>query len=217
MKTPLIIVVIVILVAVVAYQGYQINQLKNIKPEPKEPKVTINIQKQEPTTQDRDIDENLSSLQETIKEDFKKIFSDVFGNKKVQDGIKKGINEFKDGLNDAIAQIQKELGTLSKNDSFFKEILKEFDLKSYKQFKDLGDKYELELVLPSRENSKLQLDVKNGFIHIVVESKSKSENVTKSTSQTYIVKIPASSMIEMINSKYSDGKVTITIPKNKNK
>lgn len=213
MKTPLIIIVILILIAVVAYQGYQINQLKKEKPVVKEPEITINIQKQEPVKQKTIADDNLSSLEETIKQDFKKLFTDIFGNKQVQDGLKKGIDEFKSGLNDAVGQIQKELGTLSKNDSFFKDILKEFDLKSYKSFQDIGDRYELELDLPSKENSKLQLDVKNGFIHIVVDSKQESKNITKSTSQSFIVKVPSDSMIEMIKSDYSDGKVTITIPK----
>lgn len=216
MKTSLIAVVIVILIAVVAYQGYQINQLKNTKLVVNEPEVIINIQKQEPKSESK-TEQNLSSLEETIKQDFKKLFGDIFGNKQVQDELKKGVEEFKSGLNDPIGQIQKDLSTLSKNDSFFNDILKEFDLKSYKSFQDKGDKYELELLLKDKANSKLQLDVKNGFLYISIDTKQESKNMTKSTSQSYIVKVPKDGLVDSIDSKYNNGKVTITIPKIKNR
>jgi HSP20 family molecular chaperone IbpA len=195
MKTKLLVFSIIILIVIVIYQSYKIYNLTDIK----NPKVTINIQQ---NTQDDLHDNNISILKNSIQESFTKLFHDLFKDQAIQDEFNKSIDH-----------MQREFKKLSDSSLFFRDILKEFNIKKYKTFQDMGSRYELKLQVPSQKNANIQIDIKKGFVYIDINTTIKSNNIYQSSTKQHIVQLPTDSLIKAIKSDYKDGILTITIPK----
>jgi len=224
MKTVLSIVIIALMGAV----GYLWVQLQEVKKElnKQEPKVIINIHKDNSKSAvNKKIGQNLvdtnastKQLEETIKEDFQKIFKDIFGNKEVQKQIKEGVNEFKKGLNQALKQLQEQVKSMDKNgENIFDELVKELGGGEYKVFEDKKNFYELVLDLHHDANAKVEIDAKGNLLSVKVtshyEEKTKDKVVKKESFKSYMVKIPNDAVIDMIRSEYKNGMLYITVPK----
>jgi HSP20 family molecular chaperone IbpA len=195
MKTKLLVFSIIILIVIVIYQSYKIYNLTDIK----NPKVTINIQQ---NTQDDLHDNNISILKNSIQESFTKLFHDLFKDQAIQDEFNKSIDH-----------MQREFKKLSDSSLFFRDILKEFNIKKYKTFQDMGSRYELKLQVPSQKNANIQIDIKKGFVYIDINTTIKSNNIYQSSTKQHIVQLPTDSLIKAIKSDYKDDILTITIPK----
>ena len=213
--------VIFFLIIVVGYELKQIEELKQelIKKE-KEPKVVVHIEKTEPVKQNLQSDSN-KSLDEVIKSDFQKIFRDIFGNKEVKEGIKQSIDEFKKGLNQAITELQKQAKELDKVDGdIFNDLIKEFGVGEFKTFEDRGDFYSYTIDVDG-EKSKVDINAKNGFLYVDIsskeEKKDKNSVIKKESKKSIVLSLPKDAILEKIKSEYKDKKLTITIPKIKNK
>jgi HSP20 family molecular chaperone IbpA len=195
MKTKLLVFSIIILIVIVIYQSYKIYNLTDIK----NPKVTINIQQ---STQDDPHDNNISILKNSIQESFTKLFHDLFKDQAIQDEFNKSIDH-----------MQREFKKLSDSSLFFRDILKEFNIKKYKTFQDMGHIYKLELKVPTQKNANIQIDIKKGFVYIDINTTIKSNNIYQSSTKQHIVQLPTDSLIKAIKSDYKDDILTITIPK----
>jgi HSP20 family molecular chaperone IbpA len=195
MKTKLLVFSIIILIVIVIYQSYKIYNLTDIK----NPKVTINIQQ---NTQDDLHDNNISILKNSIQESFTKLFHDLFKDQAIQDEFNKSIDH-----------MQREFKKLSDSSLFFRDILKEFNIKKYKTFQDMGHIYKLELKVPTQKNANIQIDIKKGFVYIDINTTIKSNNIYQSSTKQHIVQLPTDSLIKAIKSDYKDDILTITIPK----
>jgi HSP20 family molecular chaperone IbpA len=195
MKTKLLVFSIIILIVIVIYQSYKIYNLTDIK----NPKVTINIQQ---STQYDPHDNNISILKNSIQESFTKLFHDLFKDQAIQDEFNKSIDH-----------MQREFKKLSDSSLFFRDILKEFNIKKYKTFQDMGHIYKLELKVPTQKNANIQIDIKKGFVYIDINTTIKSNNIYQSSTKQHIVQLPTDSLIKAIKSDYKDDILTITIPK----
>jgi len=213
--------IVLVLAVFVGYQSLELNKLKKeLIKKSKEPEVIIHIQKVEPqsSTQERDVNK---SIDRVIKEDFQKIFKDVFGNKEVKDGIKQSVNEFKKGLNQAITELQKQLKDMDKDSgNIFNDIIKEFGVGKYESFHDMGDYYQY-IVDVDGSKARVDINAKNGYLYIDITSKQvkKVQNsvLKKQSKKSYIIKLPNNGLVEKIKSEYKDKKLYITIPKVKAK
>ena len=213
--------IVLVLAVFVGYQSLELNKLKKeLIKKSKEPEVIIHIEKVEPrsSTQKRDVNK---SIDRVIKEDFQKIFKDIFGNKEVKDGIKQSVNEFKKGLNQAITQLQKQLKDMDKDSgNIFNDIIKEFGALEHESFHDMGDYYQY-IVNVDGSKSRVDINAKNGYLYIDITSKQekKEQNsvIKKQSQRSYIIKLPNNGLVEKIKSEYKDKKLYITIPKVKAK
>ena len=223
MKTVLSLIIVALIGAV----GYLWVQLQDVKKElnKQEPKVVINIEKpssavSHPQTRSNYHDQNQSidDLQKTVKKDFQKIFKDIFGNKEVQTQIKEGVAEFKQGLNQALSELQKNLNNMNKESgNIFNDIVKELGAGELKVFEDKKDFYELKIDLNHDKNAKVEIDANGNLLSVKVtshiEQKTQNHVVKKESLKSYIVKIPNDAVIDMIRSEYKDGMLYITVPK----
>ena len=209
----LIYLVIIALIGVVGYQSVELSRLKKeLIKKSKEPEVIIHVTKVQPNSTSKS-DEN-SSLDTVLKNDFQKIFKDVFSHKEVKESIK----EFKKGLNQTINELQKQLKDMDKEGvDIFGELVKELGVKEFKTFKDMGDYYQYVIDVDG-EHSKVNIDAKNGYLYIDITSKTdkkgKNSVIKKESKRSYVIKLPDAD-VEKIKSEYKNKKLYLTIPKKK--
>ncbi len=214
MKKNLFTLFIAVLVAVIAIQSYLLYKKESITIEtiPDEPKVTVNIQKNKPTNaQPADNTTQPQHLNtEKLEHDIKKIFQDILGSKEVQDGLTTMQEQLKTGMQKAEKEMNsflKEFDTMVKNDTFFKDIFKNFDISNYKQFEDKGDHYLLKL--PNAKDSKVNINTKGNLLSIMMEQKS-LHDINKT--QILII-IPSDAFVDKLQTIYKDKILEIIVPK----
>jgi HSP20 family molecular chaperone IbpA len=208
-----------------------------------EPQVSINIdktplKKEEKQSRNNDIKSNLTPQAQMeldtkkIEDDVKKLFSDLFGSKEVQDGLK----EFKEQAELGLKQLQEQMQNLPKElekfsqeaqqDPFFSQVFSGL-LNGTKSlnFEDKGDHYYLQIPLPQGKDSKVDIKTKGNILSILVEQKHTEKKIqNNSTIQTAsqsksqdIVMIPHDAFVDKLNTKYKDNVLEITVPKVINK
>jgi HSP20 family protein len=162
--------------------------------------------------------------EETIKKDLGKLFSDIFGNPKLQQGIQEGIKEMEKQLKQGLKEMEKEFGKfeeLSKNDEFFKDLLGNFPNSNRLKFTDRGDNYYLKLNIPDGKNANIDIKTKANLLTLTITQKtvqnrqnSNSTVHSKSMSKNQnILLIPDDAFIDKLQTKYENGILEITIPK----
>ncbi len=241
MNKNLIAVVGLILVGIIGYQAYLLGKKDaKLQKSIQEPKITVTIDKNTlpqtktvkkatPSSSTLKPEEPLVD-EKQLKNDLNKIFKDIFGNPKVKHEIEKNINQMQEQLQDGMQEFQKEmlqmtqeLQKASKNDDFLKGLFKNFNLPKMEQFTDKGDHYYLQTAVPSNDKSAVDVQVKRGFIRILINriyNENTEENgvVVKkevhSKKQLFIA-IPKDADIQNIKTNYKDGILEITIPKTK--
>ncbi len=241
MNKNLIAIVGLILVGIIGYQAYLLGKKDaRLQKSIQEPKITVTIDKNTlPQTKTvKKATPSSSALkpeeplvdEKQLKNDLNKIFKDIFGNPKVKHEIEKNINQMQEQLQDGMQEFQKEmlqmtqeLQKASKNDDFLKGLFKNFNLPKMEQFTDKGDHYYLQTAVPGNDKSAVDVQVKRGFIRILINhvyNENREENgvVVKkevhSKKQLFIA-IPKDADIQNIKTNYKDGILEITIPKTK--
>ena len=210
----LIYLVIIALIGVVGYQSVELSRLKKeLIKKSKEPEVIIHVTKVQSSPANKS-DEN-SSLDTVLKNDFQKIFKDVFSHKEVKESIK----EFKKGLNKTINELQKQLKDMDKEGGdIFGDLFKELGVKEFETFKDMGDYYQYVIDVDG-EHAKVNIDAKDGYLYIDITSKTDKKNknsvIKKESKRSYVIKLPDAD-VQKIKSEYKNNKLYLTIPKNKN-
>lgn len=241
MNKNIIIVIGFVLVAIIGYQAYLLNKpsdTQTIKTEKEQPNITIEIEK-------KSIEEEVKELntphqtqnqikpedmfnEEQIKEDLNRLFANIFGNQKLQEGIKEGMKEMQEQLQKGLKEMEKGLGDLSsefeklsKNDPFFKDLFDNFAQTNRLQFTDRGDDYYLELNIPGGDESKIDIKTKGNLLTLTITQKT----ITKQQNQNSTIKseslqkhqnillIPDDAFIDKLETNYKDGILEITIPK----
>ncbi len=243
MNKNLIIIIGLFLAGIIMYQAYLLEKLqveKETIPKP-EPKITVEIEKPQtpPPAQTRaprhvaPAAANTSTAEPLIdeakiKEDFNRLFNDIFGNPKVQNEIKKNLTQMQKQLEEGVRQFQKELlqataefQKAAQNDPIFADLLKNMKLPNMQHFTDAGDRYTLTLDVPDNAKSSVDVKVRNGiliaFIHKVVEEKHEEngvivEKALKQEKQV-VVPLPEDADAAGLKTEYDNGKLTITLPK----
>ncbi len=235
MNKNIVIVIGFILIAIIGYQAYLLDKSSDtpkFATKKEQPQITVNIEK-ETKIADKPIKQtqfNPDEMfdEELIKEDLNRLFKNIFGNPKLQEGIKEGLKEAEQQLQTGIKEMEKgfgdlslELEKLSKNDPFFKDLLNTLKDKNQLEFTDRDKDYYLSLEIAGGANSKIDIKTKNGFLTILVFQnletikqlgdstiKSKSIKEHKNT-----LKIPSDALIDKLKTEYNNNTLEIIIPK----
>ncbi|MCH9814467.1 MAG: Hsp20/alpha crystallin family protein [Epsilonproteobacteria bacterium] len=249
MNKNIIIAIGFILVAIIGYQAYLLNKTepKEEKIIPKdEPEITLNIEKKSIEKRVKELNQPQTNLtpntpetqaqidpdemfdEELIKEDINKLFRDIFGNPKLQEGIKQGMAQMQTQLQEGLKEMEKNLGNLtqefdrlSENDPFFKDLLSGFAQTKRLQFTDRGDDYYLKLNIPGGADSKIDIKTKENLLTLTIIQKIIEEQQTQNSTvhtermkqHQNILLIPDDAFIDQLTTKYQDGTLEITIPK----
>lgn len=249
MNKNIVIAIGFILVAIIGYQAYLLNKPDTAIEEAvqkDEPKITVNIEKKsieqevkelnkpqsnltpkEPQTKNQ-IDPNEMFDEEVIKEDLNRLFKNIFGNPKLQEGIKEGMQQMQEQLQEGLKEMEKGLGdfskefeSLSQNDPFFKDLLSGFADTKRLKFTDRGDDYYLKLNIPGGADSKIDIKTKENLLTLTITQKiiedqqSQNSTIHKESMKQHqnLMLIPDDAFIDKLETKYKDGTLEITIPK----
>jgi HSP20 family protein len=234
-----------ILVSIIGYQAYLLNKSSDtplFETKKDQPNITVEIEKKSIEKKVRELNQPKSNItpkepealnqldpkemfdEETIKKDLGKLFSDIFGNPKLQQGIQEGIKEMEKQLKQGLKEMEKEFGKfeeLSKNDEFFKDLLGNFPNSNRLKFTDRGDNYYLKLNIPDGKNANIDIKTKANLLTLTITQKtvqnrqnSNSTVHSKSMSKNQnILLIPDDAFIDKLQTKYENGILEITIPK----
>ncbi len=235
MKKNIIIVIGFILVAIIGYQAYLLNKSSNtpqLQAKKEQPQITVNIKKgiktvDEPTKQ-VNLNPNDMFDEELIKEDLNRLFKNIFGNPKLQEGIKEGLKEAELQLQEGIKEMEKgfgdlnlELEKLSQSDPFFKDLFSTLANKNQLEFTDRGEDYYLSLEVAGGADSKIDIKAKDGFLNILISQNiEKTEQTNDSISHSKSIKehkstlfIPSDALIDKLKTEYKNNTLVIIIPK----
>jgi len=237
-----------ILVAIIGYQAYLLNK-SSINPldplletKKDQPNITVEIEKKSIEKEVRELNkpkENFTQKkepqkpqalnqldpkelfdEEQIKKDMGKLFQDIFGNPKLQQGIQQGIKEMEKQLRQGLKEMEKEFGKfeeLSKNDDFFKDLLGNFPNSNRLKFTDRGDNYYLKLDIPDGKNANIDIKTKANLLTLTItQKKVQNSNSTHSESMSKnqnILLIPDDAFIDKLQTNYENGVLEIIIPK----
>ncbi len=252
MNKNLIYFIITILVATIAFQSYLLykkdNQAQNdlnitkeiIKKD--EPKITINIdktplivekkeEKPDPheevnnlTSKQKESNDSLPSFNpEQIEKDITKIFTDIFGSKEMQEGLKQFKEQAEEGikqLQEGLQKLPQEFDKLSdelKKDPFFSQLIDGLKHTRELKLEDLGDNYYLKTEVPGGKESTIDIKTKNSILTIVIVQKEESNTTIEDRRIQEIVLLPEDAFIDHLKTNYENGILEITIPKIKNK
>jgi HSP20 family molecular chaperone IbpA len=242
-KNAIVTIIGFALVGVIGYQAYLLDKTSDNPIFKNEPKITIEIE--EPTIEKKVRELNKPQVQnnldpkemfdeKVIKDDLNKLFSDIFGNPKLQEGIKNGMKQMEEQLQNSFKEMENELGkfskefeNLSQNDKFFKDILGNLgNLKGMVnanklQFTDRGDNYYLKLDIPGGADSKIDIKTKENYLWLTITQKvikeTKNQHGTShsesSSQQQNIIMIPADAFVDKLKTNYDNGVLEIMIPK----
>ncbi len=240
-----------ILVAVIGYQAYLLNKssdtpLFEVKKD--QPNITVNIEKKSIEKEVRELNQPKSNLtpndpqtqidpneifdEELIRKDLGKLFSDIFGNPKLQEGIKEGMKEMEQQLKQGLKEMEKGLGDLSgefdklsKDDPFFKDLLSGlaggFAQTNRLQFTDRGNDYYLKLDIPGGTESNIDIQTKANLLTLTITQKTTKETQSKNSTMhsesmrqnQNVLLIPDDAFIDKLETKYDNGVLEITVPK----
>jgi len=256
MNKNIITLIGLILVAIIGYQAYLLNKTSDtplFETKKDEPKITVNIEKKSIEKEVRELNQPKSNLtpnssqtqnnlsqnqidpkemfdEKVIKKDMEKLFKDVFGNPKLQQGIKDGISQMQEQLQNGLKDMEKELGNLSgefekMDDPFFKDLLAGlsggFAQTNRLQFTDRGSDYYLKLDIPGGSDSDIDIQTKANLLTLTITQKKVQKTQNKnSTMQSEsmsknqnILLIPDDAFIDKLQTKYENGILEITVPK----
>ncbi len=239
MNKNLIAIIGLILVGIIGYQAYLLGKKDaKLQKDLQEPKITVTI--------DKDIQQQVKKAKSSaqtpqnihpqeplvdekkLKDDLNKLFKDLFGNPKIKHEIQKNITQMQEQLQTGMQEFQKEmlqmtqeLQKASKSDDLLNGLFKNFNLPKMAQFTDKGDHYYLQTSVPSNDKSAVDVQVKQGFIRIVINhlyNEDRQENgiVVKKevhSKKQIFVTIPKDANIQKIKTNYKDGLLEIFIPK----
>ncbi len=233
----------IFLVGIIAYQAYLLGKLeaeqKNAVAAKKEPKITVEIEKEQlpqpkiahtnrsiptgsNTTQTPLIDEK------KIKEDFNRLFKDIFGNPKVKAEIQKNVTQMQQQLQEGLNQFQKEIVMMtselqkaSEEDPLLKELFQNFKLPNALEFTDTGKGYSLEIDVPNNEKSTVDVKVRKGFLVILINEVVTEEHEENGVmvkkelkhKKQVLVTIPEDADTAKLETKYDNGKLRLILPK----
>ena len=244
MNKNIVTLVGIFLVGIIAYQAYLLNKLQmgetpNVteKKEP-QPKITVEIEKEQAVKQSRTAQSTAATGNTTmaeplidekkIKEDFNRLFKDIFGNPKVQEKIRENVSQMQQQLQEGLSQFQKEIVQMtselqeaSQNDPMLKELFQNFKLPKALHFTDAGQNYTLEVDVPENEKSSVDVKVKKGFLvilinRVVTEEHEENGVVVKkelSRKKQILVSVPEDADIEHLKTTYKNGKLNLILPK----
>ncbi len=230
-----------ILVAIIGYQAYLLNKSSDnplFETKKDQPNITVEIEKKTIEKEVRELNQPKANItpkepealnqldpkdmfdEETIKKDLGKLFSDIFGNPKLQQGIQQGLKEMEKQLKQGLKEMEKEFGKfeeLSKNDDFFKDLLGNFPNSNRLKFTDRGDNYYLKLNIPDGKNANIDIKTKANLLTLTITQKTiQNSNSTHSESMSKnqnILLIPDDAFIDKLQTNYENGVLEITIPK----
>lgn len=240
MNKNIVIAIGFLLVAVIGYQAYLLKQ-KSDSPEVKQPEITLNIEKKSVEEKVKELNNpsNESQMQnnlnademfdeELIKKDLNKLFADIFGNPKLQEGIKEGMEQMRKGLQEGLQEMQQNLGNLTtefdklaQNDPFFKELFQGTVHANRLQFTDRGDDYYLKLDIPGGDESKIDITTKGNLLSLTISQKiiQETQNQNSTIKQESlkqhqnVILIPDDAFIDHLKTDYKEGVLEITLPK----
>ena len=241
MNKNLIAIIGMILVAIIGYQAYLLGKKDaQIKEKAPEPKITVSIdkniipRKKQTKAVTSQTTSHVTPQQEPLidekklKSDLNKLFNDIFGNPKVKKEIQKNISQMQEQLQSGMQDFQKEmlqmtqeLQKASQNDDFLKGLFKNFNLPKMQQFSDKGDHYYLQTAVPGNAKSAVDVQVKRGFIRILInhvyhEDRQENGIVIKKevhNKQQVFIAIPKDADVQNLKTNYKDGLLEISIPK----
>ena len=242
-----------ILVAIIGYQAYLLNKSSDtpqIEAKKEQPNITVNIEKKSIEKEVRELNQPKSNLTPTtphaqnqidpkemfdedlIKEDLSKLFKDIFGNPKLQEGIRNGMKEMEEQLKEGIQEMEKGLGDLSgeldklsQDDPFFKDLLSSFTgglaQTNRLQFTDRGDDYYLKLDIPGGTESNIDIQSKANFLTLTITQKTTKDVQSKNSTlhsesmqkNQNVLLIPDDAFIDKLKTKYDNGVLEIIVPK----
>jgi HSP20 family protein len=234
-----------ILVAIIGYQAYLLDQASDnpiFKTKKDQPNITVEIEKNSIEKEVRELNQPKSNFtqkepqtlnqldpkemfdEDQIKRDMGKLFQDIFGNPKLQEGIKNSLQQMQEQLQQGLKEMEKEFGKfeeLSKNDNFFKDLLGNMQNTHRLKFTDRGDNYYLKLDIPDGKNADIDIKTKANLLTLTItqkvthDQKSKNSNLhSESFSKNQnILLIPDDAFIDKLQTNYENGVLEITIPK----
>jgi HSP20 family protein len=241
-----------ILVAIIGYQAYLLNKSNTAAIEITEdkPKITVNLEKKSIEKEVRELNQPKSNLtpnqplsqnqidpkemfdEKVIKKDLENLFKDIFGNKKLQEGLKSGIQQMQEQLQQGLKEMEKGFGDLSgefdklsKDDPFFKDLLAGmaggFAQTNRLQFTDRGDDYYLKLDIPGGSNSDIDIQTKANLLTLTITQKNVQDKQNKNgtlhsesmSKNQNIMIIPDDAFIDKLQTNYENGVLEIIVPK----
>jgi HSP20 family molecular chaperone IbpA len=249
-----------ILVGIIGYQAYLLDQSSDnpiFKTKKEQPNITVNIEKKSLEKEVRELNQPKVSLapkqqqtqnnlqqnkhannidpkemfdEELIRKDMGKLFSDIFGNPKLQQGLKDGLKQMQEQLQSGLKDMEKELGNfsqefekLSKDDPFFKDLFAGLAAggDSRLQFTDRGDNYYLKLDIPGGKDSNIDIQTKQNLLTLTITQKithdkqSKNSTMHSESMQKHqnILLIPDDAFIDKLQTNYENGVLEIIVPK----
>jgi len=233
-----------ILVAIIGYQTYLLNKSSDtplFEAKKDQPNITVNIEKKSIEKEVRELNQPQTKTQidpdemfneELIRKDLGKLFSDIFGNPKLQGGIRKGMEEMEQRLKQGLKDMEKGLGDLSgefdklsRNDPFFKDLLSGlaggFAQTNRLQFTDRGDDYYLKLDIPGGTESNIDIQTKANLLTLTitqkmtkdVQNKNSTLHSERMSKNQNTILLPDDAFIDKLDTKYDNGILEITIPK----
>ena len=249
-----------ILVGVIGYQAYLLDKSSDnpiFKTQKEQPNITVNIEKKsvekevrelnqpkvnptpkqhqaqnnlQPSTNTNPIDPKEMFDEELIRKDVGKLFSDIFGNPKLQQGLKDGLAQMQEQLQTGLKDMEKEIGNfsqefekLSKDDPFFKDLFAGLAAggASRLQFTDRGDNYYLKLDIPGGKESNIDIQTKENLLTLTITQKTTHDKQSKNSTMhaesmqkhQNILLIPDDAFIDKLQTNYEDGVLEITVPK----
>ncbi len=240
MNKNIVTIVGFVLIGIIAYQAYLLDKNSTtplIQAKEEQPEINIEIEKKsiekeinKSTMQISQTEFNSNEMfdEELIKEDLNRLFKNIFGNPKLQEGIKEGLKEAELQLQEGIKEMEKgfgdlnlELEKLSQSDPFFKDLFNTLTNKNQLQLTDRGKDYYLSLNIDGGVNSKIDIKTKDGFLTIsILENIEKTEQKNNTTLHTKSIKehkntlfIPSDAAIDELKTEYKNNTLEITIPK----
>ncbi len=244
MNKNLIALVGFVLVGIIAYQAYLLGkrdaQTAQETAAPT-PKITVEIEKEHPsvpktvhtTRQVSTPSSNTSAAEplideKRIKEDFNRLFKDIFGNPKVQTEIQKNISQMQQQLQEGMSQFQQEIVAMtaelqkaSAEDPLLKELFQNFNFPKARSFKDEGNIYTLDIEVPANEKSSVDVKVKKGFVIVLINKVTEEERTENGVvvkkelkkKKQLLLAIPEDADSEKLETKYDNGRLRLILPK----
>ncbi len=239
MNKNIVIAIGFVLITVIGYQAYLLNKTSDAKVqivEEKKPEISVTIEEESIEEKVKELNTPVQSQikpddmfdEELIKEDLNRLFSNIFGNPKLQEGIKEGFKEMQEQLQEGIKEMEKgfgelsgEIDKLSKSDPFFKDLLGEFSQANRLKFTDQEDNYYLSLNIPGGADSKVDIKTEKNLLTITITQKVIQEKQSQNSTiyseslkkHQNTISIPDDAFIEHLKTKYQDGILEITVPK----
>ncbi len=237
MQKNIIIFVGLLLVGIIAWQAYLLGKkdAAKVTNTPDQPKITVEIEKPHtPRTlphaaaNNTITPEDEKQIEAKLKEDFNRLFRDLFDNPKVKAQIQQNMTQMQQQLQEGMSEFQRALVEMSaqlqhaaKEDTMLQELFKNFNMPKMAQFEDKGDHYEIHLDVPKNAKSSVDIKVRKGFlvvlVHQVLKEKHEENGVLVEKELTrkkqIVVRVPQDALIEKMQTDYKAGDLKITVPK----